>query len=409
MKVFQINGYESPGARFHGLAITPQLKEQGVYSKHFSWVKDTDNPDVISFGPVNKLICRLYNKIEQLLSLQSVLFPYGPEIMNLKEFEEADLIHLHIIHSGFFSMRHLPELTKKKPVVWTLHDPWVLTGHCIHPFDCDRWKIGCGQCPDLKSPFPLKRDRSKFLFSYKERSFESLDLDIVVASKWMRNMVEASPMFKKARIHQIPFGVDLDFFSPQIDNTARQRFGIPEKAIVISFRAEDSPYKGLPYILEALEKIKCDLPLYLLTVGQKNLIDNLSNRFQIIELGWVNDQTIMRDYFRASDIFLMPSLAESFGMMAIETMACGKPVIVFEGTALPDITFAPNIGISVPKRDSQALSQALQRLIDHPEERHMRGEKGRQFAEEIYSDKTHIQKIVNLYKDVLNRKDTFDE
>lgn len=402
INVLQVNAYESPGARFHGLAITPELLKNGIHSKHFSWFKDTDNPDVISFkDPVNQLSCHLYNKIEQLLSLQSVLFPYAPKIMKLKEFDEADLIHLHIIHSGYFSMRHLPELTKKKPVVWTLHDPWVLTGHCIHPFDCNRWKLGCGQCPDLSSPLPLKRDHTKFLFSYKQKAFQNLDLDLIVSSKWMKDMVEASPMFKKARIHQIPFGLDLNFFSPQNADEARNRLGIQEKAVVISFRADDSPYKGLPYILEALEKINTVVPLCLLTLGKFSIKDKVSDRFQLIELGWVNDQPLIRDFFRASDIFLMPSLAESFGMMAVEAMACGKPVVVFDGTALPDITFAPDVGIVVPKRNSIALSEVMQNLIQNPDERQSRGKNGRKLAEKVYSDQAHVRAIANLYKEVL--------
>ncbi len=195
MKIFQINGHETPGSRFHGLAITPQLREYGVYSKHFSWLKDTNNPNVITINDqINHRMYHLYRKAENFFSLQSVLYPYAYKIMKLPEFKEADLIHLHIIHAGFFSMRHLPELTRRKPVVWTLHDPWALTGHCLHPFDCDRWKIGCGKCPDLKTYFSLRRDHTKFLFSYKERSFRSLDLDIVVASKWMKKPL---PCLKK--------------------------------------------------------------------------------------------------------------------------------------------------------------------------------------------------------------------
>ncbi len=404
MNILQINGYETPGARFHGLAITPLLKKHGVESQHFAWRKDTNNPDILSFKSIHEKIShKIYQKTEDLLSLQSVIYPYARKIMALPAFKQADLIHLHIIHSGFFSLRHLPELTKQKPTVWTLHDPWALTGHCIHPFECDRWKIGCGSCPDLKTPFSMRRDNTKFQFSYKKESYENSDLDIVVASKWMKDMVEASPMLRNAHVHVIPFGLDLTYFSPLDSKKARMRFGIPEEAIVLSFRAEDEPFKGLSYIIEALEKLKGNDPIYLLTLSSARLKKRVSNRFQIVELGWVYDQEIVRDVYRACDIFLMPSLAESFGMMAVEAMACEKPVIVFEGTALPDVTFAPEVGIAVPNRDSHALSEAIQRLIDHPEERIERGKKCREIAEKVYSEKAHVQAMVNLYKDVLNK------
>jgi len=407
MKILQINAYETPGSRFHGLASTPLLKEHGVDSQHFVWNKDTANPEVLTFNDSKtQTMQRVYRKLEDVFSLQSMIYPYGRKIMNLSEFNQADLVHLHIIHSGFFSFRHLPELTKRKPTIWTLHDPWALTGHCIHPFNCERWKTGCGNCPDLETHFPLRRDTTKFLFSYKKNAYKKSDLNIVVASKWMRQMAETSPMLENARIHQIPFGLDLDFFSPQNFSEARKRFGIPGDALVISFRAEDSPYKGLDYIIKALEKLDSKIPICLLTLSSASLVEKFSHRFQVVELGWVNDQEIVRDVYRASDIFLMPSLAEAFGMMAVEAMACGKPTIVFEGTALPDITFAPDVGIAVPKRDADALYQALQRLIDDPEERITRGKKAREIAEKVYGEEAHVKAIVDLYRDVVTRHQT---
>lgn len=402
MKILQVNGYESPGRRFHGLSITPLLKNYGIESTHFAWLKDTQNPKILTFDNfITRKINSVINKIERLLSLQSVFHRNATKIMRMPAFKEADLVHLHIIHSGFFSMAHLPKLSKSKPTVWTLHDPWALTGHCIHPFDCERWKIGCGKCPYLTTPKALLRDNTKLLFNYKKRAYKKSKLNIIVASKWMQRMVEASPMFENVKTHLVLFGLDLKFFSPTAAPYARKLYGIPDNVLVICFRADDNLFKGLPYIIEALKQIKSEQPICLLNLGDsQGKLDMFRNKFQLINLGWINDEELIRDALIASDIFLMPSIAESFGVMAVEAMACGKPTIVFDGTSLPEITFAPKVGISVPMRDAQALYLAIQDLIDNPDKRKSRGQKGREVAELHYDEKIMAQRLSEIYHEV---------
>jgi glycosyltransferase involved in cell wall biosynthesis len=404
MKVLQVNGYESPGRRFNGLSITPLLKKYDVESRHLIWEKDSQNPDVLTFeGAATRKINRIIGRVERLTSMQSVLYVNGRHMMKMPAFAEADVLHLHIIHSGYMSMGDLPEITRRKPTVWTLHDPWAMTGHCIYPFECERWKIGCGKCPDLNIHFPLLMDTTRFLFKYKKRAYNKSNFDVIVASKWMRDMVEASPLFEDVNIHQVPFGLDLDFFHPEASPDARKRFGIPDEALVICFRAVDNQFKGLPYIIAALERITSDRPVCLLTLNSKGLMTQFADRFQLVELGWTNDEEQARDAFIASDIFLMPSIVEAFGVMAIEAFACGKPVIVFEGTSLPEVTFAPDVGVSVPMHDGEGLYRALQHLIDNPAEREERGRKGREIAEQHYGDELYAQRLAEIYKKVAAR------
>ncbi len=68
--------------------------------------------------------------------------------------ERPDVLHLHNLHGEYFDIRALPTLSSAVPTVVTMHDAWLLTGHCAYPMKCDRWKIGCGDCPDLTSTCP---------------------------------------------------------------------------------------------------------------------------------------------------------------------------------------------------------------------------------------------------------------
>ncbi|CAB3880355.1 D-inositol-3-phosphate glycosyltransferase [Achromobacter mucicolens] len=403
MRVLQVNGYQSPGRRFNGLSLKPHLEALGVSSKHFVWEQDRQEEGVVSLqGKLLRKVNRLTRGVEKVLSLQSQLYSNGMHMRRMEAFREADLVHYHIIHSGFLSMQSLPAMTAEKPSLWTLHDPWAMTGHCIHPFSCQRWKTGCGQCPDLKTDFAIQRDTTALNFRLKRMAYRRSNFEILVASSWMENMVRQSPLMDGVPVHKVPFGLDLDFFKPGDQAAAKARLGIEPHRLVLCFRSVVNDFKGLQYVIEALDRLQTQVPICLLTLNDKGRIEKFKDRFQVVELGWTNDDSVMQDVYSATDLFLMPSLADSFGLMAVEAMACGKPTICFEGTALPEVVFTPEAGLAVPSRDSAALAAAMERLIGDPQERLARGARSRQLAEQNYDIRLQAERMVDVYERVIH-------
>ena len=403
MRVLQVNGYQSPGRRFNGLSLKPHLEALGVSSKHFVWEQDRQEEGVVSLhGKLLRKVNRLTRGVEKVLSLQSQLYSNGMHMRRMEAFREADLVHYHIIHSGFLSMQSLPAMTGDKPSLWTLHDPWAMTGHCIHPFSCQRWKTGCGQCPDLKTDFAIQRDTTALNFRLKRMAYRRSNFEILVASSWMENMVRQSPLMDDVPVHKVPFGLDLDFFKPGDQAAAKARLGIEPHRLVLCFRSVVNDFKGLQYVIEALDRLQTQVPICLLTLNDKGRIEKFKDRFQVVELGWTNDDSVMQDVYSATDLFLMPSLADSFGLMAVEAMACGKPTICFEGTALPEVVFTPEAGLAVPSRDSAALAAAMERLIADPQERLARGARSRQLAEQHYDIRLQAERMVDVYERVIH-------
>lgn len=403
MRVLQVNGYQSPGRRFNGLSLKPHLEALGVSSKHFVWEQDRQEEGVVSLhGKLLRKVNRLTRGVEKVLSLQSQLYSNGMHMRRMEAFREADLVHYHIIHSGFLSMQSLPAMTAEKPSLWTLHDPWAMTGHCIHPFSCQRWKTGCGQCPDLKTDFAIQRDTTALNFRLKRMAYRRSNFEILVASSWMENMVRQSPLMDDVPVHKVPFGLDLDFFKPGDQAAAKARLGIEPHRLVLCFRSVVNDFKGLQYVIEALDRLQTQVPICLLTLNDKGRIEKFRDRFQVVELGWTNDDSVMQDVYSATDLFLMPSLADSFGLMAVEAMACGKPTICFEGTALPEVVFTPEAGLAVPSRDSAALAAAMERLIGDPQERLARGARSRQLAEQHYDIRLQAERMVDVYERVIH-------
>lgn len=405
MNILQVGNTDMTAARFNGHLLHKTFQKRGFESSHCVWEKQgTDDHTWELCGLKYRLRYRfLFEFLEKELSLDSILYPFSYGLMLDKRFRASDIIHYHLIHKHFFSITALPFLSHLKPSVWTLHDPWAMTGHCIYPYDCLSWKSGCGNCPRLTTPFSLKKDLSSSLWSLKKILYHLSRFDVIVASKWMLSMAENSPLFSKFRLHYIPFGLNLDVFYPMDVEKAKRDLGILPGSLVIGFRATDSEFKGFSYIKKCLHRVRSNAPICLLTFDVRGLADEFRGKYQIVDLGWVNDESLMAQALNATDLFLMPSLAEAFGMMAMEAMACGKPVVVFDKTALSEVVFAPKGGIAAPYGDEDAFCGIVQKLIDDPAYRSGLGASARRLAVDHYDFEDHVNKIICLYEDVAFR------
>ncbi len=406
LRVVQMNSGDLMGRRFNGFDLTSHLRDRGVASSHLVfWNKESDAEFVGRMFPYrgSRYLTRRLYAIERRLSTHARLHPQSWFLPAHARFRAADVAHYHIIHDGYFSLGALPYLTARKPSVWTWHDPWTMTGHCVYPMACERWRQGCGDCPDLGRAFAMKRDRTAEEFRRKQRIYGKTKADVVLASQWMLDMARRSPLGADFNFHLIPFGVDLNAFRPRDREAARQRLGVLPGRKVFCLRAASGPFKGLANIVEALHRLSSDQPLCLITFQETGHFDAFIGTHQIIEHGWTNDEDLLRDAYAACDVFLMPSRAEAFGVMAIEAMACGRPVVCFAGTALPNVTFAPDAGIAVPTDDNDALAAVLRRLIENADECRVRGERSRRLAEEHYGIEQQADRLAALYLDVAAR------
>ncbi len=403
LNVVQIGRSDLLGGRFNGYSVAEHLRNRGVASSHLVHDKRStdDNVRTVFAGERTRKFIEATSRLEfrlghhAILQLNSFILPVN------RAFRDADVSHYHIIHDGFFSVAAMPLLSRLKPTIWTWHDPWPMTGHCIYPMECEGWKRGCGSCPDLERTFTMKFDNTRQAFALKRRIARASRLHIVVASQWMMDMVRVSPMGKSAHIHYIPFGIDLKRYAPRDQASARQALGVKPGHAVIAARGMRSPYKGAKELAEALDGI--EEPLCIISMNDEGIFDRHIGHHQVIGLDWSDDEDRLIEVYTAADVFVMPSTAEAFGMMAIEAMACGKPVIAFEGTSLPSITFSPECGIAVPMRDVRALTEAIQHLVTDDTDRRERGQRARELAEQLYSVHLYADRLAALYREVAHK------
>lgn len=408
MNIIQVNNVDIYGHRFNGYDMQIELNKRGINAKQMVFEKYGDNENSIQFVSKRErtFVRDICAEFEKEMSMQSLIYPFGINLFQSEDFKKADIVHYHLIHNMFMSLFTFGELLKSKKSIWTIHDPWIFSGHCIHSIGCEKWKTGCEQCEKLDLLFSLNNDKANQMWRIKKELFESNNMDIVVASKYMKRLIEQSPITGEVkRLHHIPFGINLEIFKPRASKEeCKKKLKINPQDLVISFRTIDSEYKGVKYIIEALNNINIERKVTLLTFNDSGLVNRLKNKYNVVELGWIHDDNEMSNAYNASDIFLMPSTAEAFGLMAIEAMACGTPIVVFEGTALPDITFAPECGVTAKNSDAKSLQEAIETLINNENERKARGLIGRELAEKNYNVNDYFRKMINLYKEIYERK-----
>ena len=409
LAVLQVSTWDEQGARFDGLEIHRASRRMGAQGSMAVLAHTVADKGVFAVPNriTRKVDARLTPLFEERLGIQRIFTTAGMALLLRREFWAADVVHLQIIHGApWFSLLQIPLLSRLKPMVWTWHDPWIFSGHCVYPLDCELWKTGCVRCPDLDLTFSVPRDSSATNWKLKRFAVRHTRAVIVVASEWMKRRVEESGMAPHLECRVIPLGVDTTVFRPRDPVESRRALGIDADAHVVAFRdtGTQERFKNSVLVAEALRRYRPARKTYVLCFQSSEASRQLVGQYEVMDLGWVASAEEAAVAYSAADVFLMPSKAEAFGMMAVEAMACGTPVVVAEGTSLPGVVHAPHVGISVPQGDAEALASAIGSLLADPVARRRRGDAGRALAVSDYSFERYLDAHFRLYEDVARQR-----
>ncbi|NTU70920.1 MAG: glycosyltransferase [Coriobacteriia bacterium] len=319
-----------------------------------------------------------------------------------------DLIHLHNLHGDYFDIRALPALSAARPTILTMHDVWTLTGHCAYPLTCERWRVGCGQCPDLTLPVAIRRDASAQNCRIKRIALStSSSLRVATPSRWLTRMVEESGLSDKlAETRTIPNGVDTDVFSPGDKAKARQALGLPQDATIVLFAAnaaKSSPFKGFETLAEALSGVvraQTADGVVMVALGEQapeGVIGGVPVHF----VPFARDPQTVARYYRAADLYVHPALAESFGLAIAEAMACGLAVVASDVGGIPEVVRDHETGLLFPVGDAAGLSRAVIALLGDRELRATMGLAGRDRATRELDFARQADAYLSWYEDIL--------
>ena len=247
-----------------------------------------------------------------------------------------DLIHLHNLHGSYINIPILFRYIKKNniPVVWTLHDCWAFTAICSHFTldECSRWTDGCGNCPQRKKLSSAAFDLSHTVWKLKKRYFTSLnDVTVVTPSNWLAGLVKKS-FLNCYDVKTIFNGIDLNVFKPT-ESPFRKDNKLEDKFIVLGVSFNWGYSKGLDVFVELSKNLPDNFAIILVGTDA-DTAKNLPDR--IITIQRTNNINELAEIYSAADVFVNPTREEVLGLVNIEALACGTPVVTFDAGGSPE-------------------------------------------------------------------------
>ena len=307
----------------------------------------------------------VYQKIKEPIHLPWTFDFMSPNPLKILKTIDTDIVHLHWIAKSFMDLHKLIYI--KKPIVWTLHDVWPITGGCHCNMGCEKWENGCGSCPQIQSTNP--DDLSRKFWNRKKKTFLNIPrLTVIAPSRWLEKKVRKSSFFQNARIIYIPNCIDTDVFFPLSKddrNKLRKDFNIPVNKKVILFGANyfnKAIYKGFDLLLESLKYIssKKNNYFHLLLFGEEkipNKINELPTDYTVV--GRLSGEKIISKIYNTADVFVGPSRQDNFPGTFLEAAACGIPAVGFEVGGIPEIVEHHKTGYIAKPFDTSDLAKGI--------------------------------------------------
>jgi glycosyltransferase involved in cell wall biosynthesis len=406
MNILQINKGDSLGG---AAKVAYRLYQEFKKKKHASYMlvgeKGRKDEHIIALKKEKRSGLKDY--LIKGLGLAEFFLYHDKKIINHPFFKQAGIVNLHNLHVRYFNLYQLMEISARKPVVWTLHDMWPISGHCAHSFDCRKWKTGCGHCPYLDTYPHLKFDLTAWLWRKKKDIYTKSQLTIVTPSHWLKKKVEQS-LLKDKKIELIYHGVDEQIFKPQNKKKMRKELDLPLNKKIICFVAQkgrSNIWKGGNFLKQIIKNISSDNNKVLVEIGgQKN---HQQRRGKLIEIPYLKKEEVLAKYYSAADVFLFPSLAESFGLVVIEAMACGLPVVAFNHGPIKEIVKHLETGYIARYKNLKDLERGINFFLSNKKRLEKFSLKARERVKKIFTLKKQAGNYLRLYRQLKQRRTNY--
>lgn len=351
--------------------------------------------------------------LNELRGRENFHYPGTRRLLQLSP-EPPDVVHAHNLHGGYFDLRQLAPLSRQVPLVVTLHDEWLLTGHCAYTGDCTRWRTGCGACPDLSIYPAIRRDGTAENWKAKAAIYRDSRLFLAAPSRWLLAEAERSMLAEgmvEGRV--IPNGVDTRVFRPVERNEARDVLDLPrDRPIVLGAanRIRSNRFKDWSTLRSAMEIVGAGSGSEILFIalgeaGEPEKVGRVEIRFVPFE----KEMSRVAAHFQAADVFLHAARSEAAGRTILESFACATPVIATAVGGIPEQIrdlADPSVGeaatgVLVPAGDAVAMAHWIETLLGDPGLRARLGERARGDAQARFSTERMVSAYLSYYEDAL--------
>lgn len=315
-----------------------------------------------------------------------------------------DIIHLHNIHGYYLHYPTLFEYVREvqPQLVWTIHDNWAYTGHCVYyePVGCEKWQSECHDCPRLGTyPKSLFMDRSKSNYQRKKALFTSAErMTIVPVSDCLVREMSQS-FLNKYPLHRIYSGIDTSVFK-QTESSVRKELGLDDKFVILGVASGWGQEGRLNGFLKLREKL--DASYHIVLVGMT------PEQIPILPSGVTgllptSSREELAKIYSMADVFINPTLQDTFGLTSVEAQSCGTPSIVYRTGGAPE-TVDKTTGIVVEKNDINALKEAvltIQGALTNEKDKRFKSTTCRERAVRLFEQNDRFNEYIDLYESLI--------
>ncbi len=350
----------SPGGRYTGglnvylLNLARELGKIGIAVDVFARMHDPAEPQIVDVGPNARVI---HIKAGNWKEAREEAFPHLPEFLcNLRYFAESRRLSYQLLHSHYWLSGWVGSLIKKR---WSI--PHVASFHTLAIAKMEALPEAVE--PDIR----LSTERMIAQEADGIVSFTSSEEDSLMSEYGV----------PREKIRVIPAGVDLELFRPMNKEEARERLGLGfGKERILLFVGRPDPIKGLDLLLQAVSMVQEGMRPRVVVVGGSpeegreifafmKMAEKLGLGKLVSFVGAV-PQGDLPLYYNAADVCAMPSYYESFGLVALEALACEVPLVASNvGIAQTLIKDGEN-GFLVPGHSPEPFAHLLERLFHDP-------------------------------------------
>ncbi len=414
MKVLHISTSDRiGGAAIAAYRMNEAMNANRIESRMLVMNKTTSDSTISSIADYRrksfKLLYNLYYSLsfhlKKKILLPHNLFSFGYlhsyHLTHLEEVRDADIIYIHWINNFFLGIRELEHLLLLgKPVIFFMHDMWLLTGGCHHAFSCSGFQLSCAKCPDIG------RRSIDFIARYglrKKKKIAAFDnMYIMSPSQWMNECVEKSVLFKDKERIIVPNMLNISRFSFVDKSVARQILGLPLDKQLILFAADGgtaNSYKGWHFLKNSLKQIN-ERELGLVVLGNHLSLDECSViPYPVYSLGRITDECALPLLYNAVDIYVTSSLVESFGQTIVEAQSCGTLVVGFNTGGIPDIIIHKKTGYLAELGSIEDLKEGICWALDNCDNEDLKVAL-RESVKSKFSYETVVEQHVNFWNKI---------
>ncbi len=303
-----------------------------------------------------------------------------------------DLVVVGNLHNAAVEPLLLNYLSDRFPTIVTMHDFWMLTGRCAYTGACEKYLTGCDDTCPTATEYPAM-DPAKIADAWKKKQLllQAEKRPVLLSnSSWVETFTRDTMRLRSLdgthgpAVERFRLSFPLDVFRPRDRRSCRDSFQLPQDAFIVLFPAslQDSR-KGGRTFLEALSHL--DAPNFLVvTIGL--ICADVQTPLKLLQLGHVTDPYRIAQLFSAADVAAVPSSAEAFGQVCVETIACGTPVV---GYPVPGVREALRDGITglmAADTNPASLAAVVHQLYSRPDLRRDLSRWGRIYVENEWSE-----------------------